>query len=701
MAYVPPSKLQSEKPQTVLSIDRLLSFRDTWREPLANFNFESLLEAREKAARDAAERLAGNVAPLAMSAGGFHVTDKTKLSTDEVLIREAQRALNQLAEENFDAVVPPLLQPALFHPAVAEQVVERIFEKCIVEPKFAPLYARMCLCLCHYEHEFLNKGASFRLVLVAKVQHLFEEEPVPLEKKFTDEDMSAARKRKMSNTMLVGQLLLCGVLSRKVYTVILNMIFMGQQFPPEISVEVGAQLIEICCCATPKELALLAKSANASSSLAAAAAASAGTPTAASAAGSSVAAGSAAMAATASSEPPPNPFIKDRQLAAVHQQIEKLVADSNTRFCKRVQFKLMEILDLSRRGWTARPSVAALTAAAAVATSSSSSSSAATAAAAAGAGGASVDGAAATTPATPCTADATNSMGTPATSSSGAAFPREPRAPAIPTRCPKLTPANKNKFVALLRQAPPSEAAAFQAMLTQVSVILPSCTVPVNRMAAVAAFVDGAARSSEAEFHAEAAAVIGCAPGGFELHEVVAGFRWAVVDGVRDSICEDCPKYFDRLAALFARAVLGGKRRVAFIALIRDVFAPAAERVIDITMGTGSATKEEKEAVDAETCAEEFVRAWDAFVKRAVEEVRGGGGDAPAPLAPLPKFAECAEAWAKVPWAGAMREIALADVMGAFVTFDVATAAEMRAWVDANAKSRQLACVVEAVGLMC
>src|SRR3989338_7115913 len=114
MTYRPPSKQVSEAPSVVHSIDKLLSFRDTWRQPLTNFSFDALITKKNEAAVAAAEKLNENVAPLIHSDDGFHVIDKTKLSEEEKLVRDAQRALNQLTDENFDAVVEPLLQPAMF-----------------------------------------------------------------------------------------------------------------------------------------------------------------------------------------------------------------------------------------------------------------------------------------------------------------------------------------------------------------------------------------------------------------------------------------------------------------------------------------------------------------------------------------------------------------------------------------------------------
>jgi hypothetical protein len=612
MAYRPPSKVLAEGPSVVHSIDKILSFRDTWREPLANFSFETLMNARLLAAQAAAEKLNKEVAPLVHSQDGFHVIDKNKLSDQEKMIRDAQRALNQLADENFDAVVSPLLQSALFETEISKQVVERIFEKCIEEPKFAYLYARMCREFCEYEHKYLS-GAGFRKCLVSKVQTLFEEEPVRLEKKFSEDDMSSARKRKIANTQLVAQLLLCGVLARKVYSFILDAIFLQQQHPQEINVEVGAQLIEICCCAAPEDFDL--------------------------------------VAIKKEGLDPINPFQRDKILIPVLTRISGLAPEDH--FCKRVQFKLLEILDMSTRGWTIRPGIAAAKARAA-------------------------KGDDAGVPQTPMTSDTpSSSVGTPL-------FPKT--VASIPKRLPKISGGERKTFVQALSVAIPNgDKVAFSKIITDISTVLSKNTVPVNHMAALSCFIDSVAKSSDVSKHDDAVQLL--AHNTWDATVVTMAFQWTVIEGVRESIREDCPKYFDRLATIFANAVIL-KRQTPFITLVRDLFVPVAERI-------GEAIEKEAEELDGEMAAEEFVHAWEAFLKTTYKLAKDQKPE------DIPKFSECAEWWSKISFKGPMKEIALPEIMGSFSTSGFVDDSEMREWVDANQKNKQAAALVEACAMLC
>lgn len=703
MTYRAPGKkaaVEDEKPSVVIAMDIMLSFRDTWRDPLDNFSFDVLMEAKTLAAQQAAAKLAETAAasfkPLETHENGFKVIDKTKLSEDQRLVREAQLSLNQLAEENFDAVVPPLLQPMLFQERIAAQIVDRIFEKCIDEPKFAPLYARMCVALAAYENDFLDKGVRFKKALVEKVQTLFEEEPVRLERKVSQDELAAARKRKMANSQLVAQLLIANVLGKKVFAAILDQVFIQKQHPQELDVEVTAQLIETVCCATPGEIAK--------------------------------ATGKAELAA--------NSFVKERLLPKVIERFDLLKDEE--RLCRRVVFKLMEVLDHNKRGWQPRPGTQPKSAAARLAQQNEQG------------------------PMTPATADAV-SVGSTTTSGGGPQFPREPPASSLsavaapggrgaaPPRRPEISSSVKLKFVSALKTAIPAQTAPFQQTLKDISVLLPNFTVPINRMAAVSIFADAVAKSSDADFHADAAQVLS-ASGAFEPAELLIGFQWSIIEGTRDCVREDCPKFYERLAALFAEAVLKGKGDVVpFVALVRDVFQPVAERIIEQV----AADKESNKELDEEMMAEDFVHSWESFIRKCTSLVlkRGGGGGAgenaeggtaassstavatlpgsaweklgkakqqqqqqqqvaPAAAAAsptaaagkvvaTPKFAEMAECWAKVPWSGMMAEIALPDVVGQFLESECYTAEEMREWADANAKNPKVAAVVAVCNLVC
>jgi hypothetical protein len=251
MAWRPIKDRQVDEPTIVHSVEELLSYRDTWAAPLDDVDFEELLKAKHRKYQEKVEqerRLAeaalAAVAPLVKSDAGYKTLKTDELPEGERYLRLTQSVLNKLAEENFDLVVPELLKPALLEKDVADRVVDRIFAKCIDEPQFAHVYAKMCLQFATFEKETMGSNI-FTRAIVTKVQHLYDDEGVNLDAASLGEDeIDRARKKKLANVKLIGHLFRNKLLAPKIVQIIYTHDLQSQR-PSEVSIEVAAQLSDI------------------------------------------------------------------------------------------------------------------------------------------------------------------------------------------------------------------------------------------------------------------------------------------------------------------------------------------------------------------------------------------------------------------------------------------------------------------------
>lgn len=223
-------------PARIISVEEMLAYRECWKEPLTpDFNVEEILrQAHESEQKKPA-------APLSMSEVGYHVTDTSQLSELDRVVRNVQGVLNKLTDSNFDELVPALLTPELLDPEVVKQVVDRMFQKALDEPMFCTLYSKLALGFAVYEKQ-LNDGKLYRGAIVTKSQSVFEAS-FGHTTGTTEEDTEKLKKRKMANVDFMGELFKSQLLSERVIWMVIGHIMMLPSPPCEMDAEVAVRLL--------------------------------------------------------------------------------------------------------------------------------------------------------------------------------------------------------------------------------------------------------------------------------------------------------------------------------------------------------------------------------------------------------------------------------------------------------------------------
>ena len=228
----------------VMTIDDMLSFRDTWVEKLTpDFDVESII--REARAEKKIEP-----AKLTTTDAGYKKKSASEIDETERIVRNVQGVLNKLTEKNFDVLEKEVLVPEILNMDVIPLIVDRIFDKALDEAVFTPLYAKLCHNIAEFEaktnaelhKEEIHKGGEIRWTILFKAQRLFEE--LTSLTSTSDEEATKMRRRSIANIRFVGELYNRRMLSLKVISQILKKLMFEETIAPG-NAEVALELLVV------------------------------------------------------------------------------------------------------------------------------------------------------------------------------------------------------------------------------------------------------------------------------------------------------------------------------------------------------------------------------------------------------------------------------------------------------------------------
>ncbi|EAN80008.1 eukaryotic translation initiation factor 4 gamma, putative [Trypanosoma equiperdum] len=234
----------------LMSVSDLLAYRDTWRgrPPTESFSLAQIL--RDARAADCKPVVTEK---LVMSENGFKVKSRDSIDSLERGVRAVQSALNKLTEWNFDVVVQTVLTPdIIINNEVVKDVVRLIYEKALMEPVFAGLYARMCFSIVRFEYEYRTKflpgtcqvPSAVRVAIVEKCQQMFTNAVEESKQTMSEEQAERLRKRNVNNIKFAGELFLKTLITQKIIDRILNE-RIYEMVPNDMELEVIINLLEV------------------------------------------------------------------------------------------------------------------------------------------------------------------------------------------------------------------------------------------------------------------------------------------------------------------------------------------------------------------------------------------------------------------------------------------------------------------------
>ncbi|KAH9598271.1 MIF4G-like [Trypanosoma melophagium] len=232
----------------IMAIADILAYRDTWSERLTeDFSLGRIIQAARQAKVKA-------VVPekLVMTSNGFKVKERDNMEASERTVRSMQGALNKLTESNFDLVVRSALCPdIIFESEVLTAVVQLIYEKALLEPVFAGLYARLCHTIVQYELEVrkIPEGqrdakSMVRVAIVERCQQMFDSAAKEVVDSLPEEEAEKLRKRNVNNIKFAGELFLKGLITQRIIDRILSEKLIGNA-ANDMDLEVVVNLLEV------------------------------------------------------------------------------------------------------------------------------------------------------------------------------------------------------------------------------------------------------------------------------------------------------------------------------------------------------------------------------------------------------------------------------------------------------------------------
>ena len=134
-------------------------------------------------------------------------------SKTDVVLRNANAILNKLTKEKFDILSDRLINVGIDTPDILDGIIDLTFDKATSEPKFALMYAELCVKLSKEAPEFEDAGKkiTFRRRLLNKCQQEFMEK----EKELDASDLTAEeaelqakkiKRRYLGNVGFIGEL---------------------------------------------------------------------------------------------------------------------------------------------------------------------------------------------------------------------------------------------------------------------------------------------------------------------------------------------------------------------------------------------------------------------------------------------------------------------------------------------------------------
>lgn len=520
----------------VMSLEQMLSFRDTWTEPpCEGFNvFQIIKDARTVVPAPKAE--------LVTTENGWHVSDKASMSEVEIAVRGVQSSLNRLTERNFDTICGEILAlKNILDPEVIPKIVKRFFDKALDEPVFAEQYSRLCFELARFEGELNSKNgvgqtSQIRASIINAAQHVFEQEDSFNSETSTDEQRDVFRKRKINNIKFVAELFKQQMISRKIISHILTTKFMTANVPSESDAEVTCELL-----------------------------ASIG----------------AHLERTSG----------DQTIEPVFTRAQELIDQKVKPYSNRVKFMLMNLLDLRAKGWKKVERIVedncmyqdGMTSAIAASNANPAPSSPA------GPGGAATFSAGAGgRGGVPVSNSSANlvTVGSNAALGSGNAHvdPNyEEKAKAYSLAMPpSVDEAVEKKIVSAFldavsqaRDVADREAKLTEVVGTDVPAILSMIPPRDARTAAVCFLTKAACTTSKDDTRSSIVNVIADSAVWKDKNELFRGISWCFVSCVADDILADCPRVFERfVASVLVRFITD--KQASFVTLTKDVFGRTA-----------------------------------------------------------------------------------------------------------------------------
>ncbi|CBZ25344.1 conserved hypothetical protein [Leishmania mexicana MHOM/GT/2001/U1103] len=189
------------------------------------------------------------------------VAKGTAQTTEEWVQRLLHGTLNKLTEENKDIMIDKLLTKELFATEdIMNMVVNIIFKKALDEPENSKLYAGVCHSLALYEANVLRDGhkgerpqSQLRDAIISTVQHEFRtlsKELSKMEDKSEEEleyERSNVMRRKRSNMRFIGELYLCTALTHSTMFTVMDLTMRCSDktgFPSSENIELLAALLD-------------------------------------------------------------------------------------------------------------------------------------------------------------------------------------------------------------------------------------------------------------------------------------------------------------------------------------------------------------------------------------------------------------------------------------------------------------------------
>mmetsp|Transcript_29328 Transcript_29328/g.73806 ORF Transcript_29328/g.73806 Transcript_29328/m.73806 type:complete len:546 (-) Transcript_29328:347-1984(-) len=174
-----------------------------------------------------------NIKPLTQSENAWtRPTKKAESESEEneAVLRKAQGLLNRVTVENFDSLKDEIFALGTKNEEILRGLIERIFDKAVLEKHFCPLYAKLCKYIqWKIQEANTNNGEEsaasvlpdFRRLLLTRCQQAFTTKPVT--KEFTDEmteeeredveyENTMAKKTYLGNVVFIGELYKKGML---------------------------------------------------------------------------------------------------------------------------------------------------------------------------------------------------------------------------------------------------------------------------------------------------------------------------------------------------------------------------------------------------------------------------------------------------------------------------------------------------------
>lgn len=586
----------------VMTIDEMLSFRNTWKEKLTpDYDFVALLkDARTVKPNPSA-------APLSMSENGYRVRDAKTMAEAEKTIRTIQSVLNKLAEKNYDELKTKVLQLQMLDDDVVAGVVKRIYDKALEEPAFSGLYAQLCRDIALYSHECqINNqpmtidGDQLRKSLLTRAQATFEE--MSHLSATDDAEVDKIRKKKLANIKFVGELFHGQLLKPRVIVGIIAEIFNTESENPQppslINAEVGLELLNV----VGKEL--------------------------------------------------------DRTVGNTSRIWETIRHhQSSSALGKRLTFLYQNLLDWQASGWAPKKEeVAAAEAAAAAAAAA-----AQAAAVAALQARPHIDHKgnimSTSASATDLSAGASGESAKPSKDSKFAALARPPEA---------FNEEHARKVCSIVRDTIVDS--NWEKTKQEFSTLLPGEAEHSCRMACFFGLMTQLCQTARESERSEL--VSGITNPIWEPSEVCRGVAWALTDAICKRTVEDCPKYYDRFAAVVC-GPLASSAHIPIQTAVKDVFARTAN-YLDALFPVMDGSPEWD--VD-------FVTVWELYVKGCVE----GGKN-------LPPIVDVLDALGSVRQTPFMRNI-LPDFVQTMISENLCTKDELEQWAakhEHNTKVHEL-----------